>query len=217
MGVSLCCAPSGARTPHPEHGEGAWDVLTVAAYSRANARAKHVTYADEVYCMGDSPSKDCDLSGDRIIKVAVSTGTSQEHPGFGRCSSKGHFGSIFDRAAHSSASEQRTNTGRKSPGSLAESASPSRARPPRWRGVRQVSWHRCCPRGNQPNRQSCGRRSVARFGVWPLANSTGLTLGLTPTTQIFFPRMCVCGRSEQPTLTAAVMSSGGCVGLQHLR
>lgn len=68
-------------------------IPTVAVYSSADAQAKHVSYADEAYCIGDAPAKDSYLRGDRIIDVALSTGATHVHPGYGFLSENADFAS----------------------------------------------------------------------------------------------------------------------------
>ena len=45
-------------------------ITTVAVYSEADARAPHVTCADEAYCIGPAPSAQSYLQMDRILEVA---------------------------------------------------------------------------------------------------------------------------------------------------
>ena len=52
-------------------------VRTVAVYSTADANARHVAMADEAYCIGNPPSRESYLCGDKIIATATAV-----HPGF---------------------------------------------------------------------------------------------------------------------------------------
>ncbi|HEY9448838.1 MAG TPA: biotin carboxylase N-terminal domain-containing protein, partial [Gemmatimonadaceae bacterium] len=58
-------------------------VAAVAVYSDADARAPHVREADEAVRIGESPSKESYLRGDRIIEAALRTGAEAIHPGYG--------------------------------------------------------------------------------------------------------------------------------------
>jgi acetyl/propionyl-CoA carboxylase alpha subunit len=58
-------------------------IEAVAVYSDADARAPHVREADEAVRIGESPSRDSYLRGDRIIEAALRTGAEAIHPGYG--------------------------------------------------------------------------------------------------------------------------------------
>mmetsp|Transcript_19958 Transcript_19958/g.42288 ORF Transcript_19958/g.42288 Transcript_19958/m.42288 type:complete len:689 (+) Transcript_19958:175-2241(+) len=58
-------------------------VPTVAVYSKADEFAKHVTYADEAFLIGEAAAKDSYLRKDRIIDVALRSGATHIHPGYG--------------------------------------------------------------------------------------------------------------------------------------
>ena len=66
-------------------------VAAVAVYSDADARAPHVREADEAVRIGESPSKDSYLCGDRIIEAALRTGAQAIHPGYGFLSEREPF------------------------------------------------------------------------------------------------------------------------------
>jgi 3-methylcrotonyl-CoA carboxylase alpha subunit len=66
-------------------------VPTVAVYSKADENAKHVSYADEAFCIGEAAAKDSYLRKDRIIDVALKSGVSHIHPGYGFLSENTHF------------------------------------------------------------------------------------------------------------------------------
>jgi len=55
---------------------------TVAIYTHADRKAPHVRYADEAYCITDSPADTSYLKQDRIIDIAKKTGAAI-HPGYG--------------------------------------------------------------------------------------------------------------------------------------
>jgi acetyl-CoA carboxylase biotin carboxylase subunit len=58
-------------------------IAGVAVYSDADARAPHVTEADEAVHIGPAPSADSYLSIDRILKAARTVGADAIHPGYG--------------------------------------------------------------------------------------------------------------------------------------
>ena len=66
-------------------------VATVAVYSDADARAKHVQMADEAVHIGASPVGESYLKGDRIIQAARDTGAQAIHPGYGFLSENPDF------------------------------------------------------------------------------------------------------------------------------
>ncbi len=61
----------------------AMGVGTVAVYSDADARAKHVQIADMAVHIGGSAPGDSYLRGDVIIQAALDTGAQAIHPGYG--------------------------------------------------------------------------------------------------------------------------------------
>ncbi|HVE52796.1 MAG TPA: biotin carboxylase N-terminal domain-containing protein, partial [Ramlibacter sp.] len=58
-------------------------IRTVAVYSDADARAKHVEACDEAVHIGGSAPKDSYLRWERIIEAAKATGAQAIHPGYG--------------------------------------------------------------------------------------------------------------------------------------
>ena len=58
-------------------------IRTVAVYSEADARARHVTACDEAVCIGGPAPRDSYLRADRILEVALATGAQAVHPGYG--------------------------------------------------------------------------------------------------------------------------------------
>jgi 3-methylcrotonyl-CoA carboxylase alpha subunit len=66
-------------------------VGTVAVYSDADARAKHVLACDEAVHIGGSSPKESYLRGERIIQAAIATGAQAVHPGYGFLSENEDF------------------------------------------------------------------------------------------------------------------------------
>ncbi|MEQ6471927.1 acetyl/propionyl/methylcrotonyl-CoA carboxylase subunit alpha [Comamonas sp. wu1-DMT] len=66
-------------------------VKTVAVYSDADARAKHVAACDEAVHIGGSAPKDSYLSWERILEAAQATGAEAIHPGYGFLSENEDF------------------------------------------------------------------------------------------------------------------------------
>ncbi|QBX99508.1 acetyl/propionyl/methylcrotonyl-CoA carboxylase subunit alpha [Rhodophyticola sp. CCM32] len=69
----------------------AMGVRTVAVYSDADARARHVAMADEAVHIGGPAPKDSYLRGDAIIAAAQSVGAGAIHPGYGFLSENPDF------------------------------------------------------------------------------------------------------------------------------
>ena len=58
-------------------------VKTVAVYSDADRHGEHVKLADEAVYIGNSPSSESYLRGDKIIEACLRTGAQAVHPGYG--------------------------------------------------------------------------------------------------------------------------------------
>jgi acetyl-CoA carboxylase biotin carboxylase subunit len=66
-------------------------VQTVAVYSTADADALHATLADEAYCIGGPRPQESYLNQDAIITVALESGATAVHPGYGFLSESADF------------------------------------------------------------------------------------------------------------------------------
>jgi propionyl-CoA carboxylase alpha chain len=66
-------------------------IATVAVYSEADARARHVELADEAVCIGPAPGRQSYLLADKIIEAAKQTGAQAIHPGYGFLSENESF------------------------------------------------------------------------------------------------------------------------------
>src|ERR1700730_9877694 len=66
-------------------------IATVAVYSEADARARHVALADEAWPIGAAPARESYLVGHRIIDAALAAGAEAIHPGYGFLSENADF------------------------------------------------------------------------------------------------------------------------------
>lgn len=66
-------------------------IKTVAVYSDADARAKHVREADTAVYIGAAPASESYLDGERVIEAAKASGADAIHPGYGFLSENAAF------------------------------------------------------------------------------------------------------------------------------
>lgn len=66
-------------------------IKTVAVYATADRDALHVRYADEAVFIGEAPSNQSYLVGDKIIAACKQTGATGIHPGYGFLSENAAF------------------------------------------------------------------------------------------------------------------------------
>lgn len=66
-------------------------IKTVAVYSTIDRNAPHVKFADEAVWIGESPSNQSYLLGDKIIEVGKSLAVDAIHPGYGFLSENAEF------------------------------------------------------------------------------------------------------------------------------
>jgi acetyl-CoA carboxylase biotin carboxylase subunit len=66
-------------------------ITTVAVFSDADGDALHVRMADEAYNIGQPPSSESYLRGEKIIEVAKVAGADAIHPGYGFLSENSEF------------------------------------------------------------------------------------------------------------------------------
>ncbi|QYJ69238.1 acetyl-CoA carboxylase biotin carboxylase subunit [Flavobacterium litorale] len=66
-------------------------IKTVAVFSTVDRNAPHVKFADEAVCIGEAPSNQSYLLGDKIIDVAKALNVDGIHPGYGFLSENAGF------------------------------------------------------------------------------------------------------------------------------
>jgi len=66
-------------------------IKTVAIYSTADRNAPHVRFADQAVLIGEAPSNQSYLLGDKIIEVCKQIGADAIHPGYGFLSENADF------------------------------------------------------------------------------------------------------------------------------
>ncbi|MFD2540966.1 acetyl/propionyl/methylcrotonyl-CoA carboxylase subunit alpha [Lacinutrix gracilariae] len=72
-------------------------IKTVAVYSTADRNAPHVKYADEAVLLGEAPSNQSYLLGDKIIEVAKNLEVDAIHPGYGFLSENSDFAEACEK------------------------------------------------------------------------------------------------------------------------
>lgn len=75
------------------------DIETVAVYSTADENALHVRLADAAVHIGESPSRESYLRGQRVIEAALQSGANAIHPGFGFLSENPAFAEAVREAS----------------------------------------------------------------------------------------------------------------------
>lgn len=71
-------------------------IKTVAIYSTADRNSPHVKLADEAVLIGEAPSNQSYLCGDKIIKVAKRLNVDAIHPGYGFLSENAEFAELAE-------------------------------------------------------------------------------------------------------------------------
>ncbi len=72
-------------------------IKTVAVFSTADRNAPHVKFADEAVCIGEAPSNQSYLRGDKIIDVAKQLQVDAIHPGYGFLSENADFAELAEK------------------------------------------------------------------------------------------------------------------------
>jgi propionyl-CoA carboxylase alpha chain len=72
-------------------------IRTVAVYSTVDRNAPHVQNADEAVCIGEAPSNQSYLRGDKIIEVAKKLNVDGIHPGYGFLSENAEFAEAVEK------------------------------------------------------------------------------------------------------------------------
>ena len=72
-------------------------IKTVAVYSVADRQSPHVKFADEAVCIGEAPSNQSYLLGDKIIEVCKELGVDGIHPGYGFLSENAKFAELVEQ------------------------------------------------------------------------------------------------------------------------
>lgn len=72
-------------------------IKTVAVYSTVDRNAPHVTFADEAVHIGENPSNQSYLIGERIIEKALELNVDGIHPGYGFLSENDEFSKAVEK------------------------------------------------------------------------------------------------------------------------
>ncbi|MBA4746359.1 MAG: acetyl-CoA carboxylase biotin carboxylase subunit [Muricauda sp.] len=73
-------------------------IKTVAVFSEVDRNAPHVQFADEAVCIGEAPSNQSYLRGDKIIEVAKKLHVDGIHPGYGFLSENADFAEAVEKS-----------------------------------------------------------------------------------------------------------------------
>ena len=73
-------------------------IKTVAVYSTADRKSPHVRFADEAVLIGEAPSNQSYLLGDKIIEVAKNLNVDAIHPGYGFLSENAEFAEKVEKS-----------------------------------------------------------------------------------------------------------------------
>lgn len=73
-------------------------IKTVAIFSSIDRNAPHVLFADEAIHIGDNPSNQSYLLGDKIIQKAIESGVDGIHPGYGFLSENEQFAKAVEES-----------------------------------------------------------------------------------------------------------------------
>jgi 3-methylcrotonyl-CoA carboxylase alpha subunit len=73
-------------------------VATVAVYSEADTRARHVRMADEAVLIGPAAARESYLVTERILEAAANSGAQAIHPGYGFLSENAQFAEACEQA-----------------------------------------------------------------------------------------------------------------------
>ena len=71
-------------------------IKTVAVFSTIDRNSPHVKFADEAVCIGEAPSNQSYLRGDKIIEVAKRLNVDAIHPGYGFLSENADFAELCE-------------------------------------------------------------------------------------------------------------------------
>ncbi|MDN3664439.1 acetyl-CoA carboxylase biotin carboxylase subunit [Algibacter miyuki] len=71
-------------------------IKTIAIFSTADRHAPHVKLADQAVCIGEPPSNESYLRGDKIIEVAKTLNADAIHPGYGFLSENAGFAELCE-------------------------------------------------------------------------------------------------------------------------
>ncbi len=72
-------------------------IKTVAVYSTVDRNAPHVKFADEAVCIGEAPSNQSYLLGEKIIEISKSLDVDGIHPGYGFLSENADFAELAEK------------------------------------------------------------------------------------------------------------------------